>query len=92
MASSRRGALHFIIEVHGKDSQGKDTLVTLSHHASLHSAFGGLVGVLQQWEASHGAIPVGTAVKLKDTRDGGTVWAMQYLGFEQDTLIGRNAL
>lgn len=89
MATSSRKPLHFIVEIHGKDSENKDTLTLLSHHGSLSSGFGAIVRVLQQWEASHGAIPVGTAVKLKDTRDGGTVFAMQYLGFEQDTLLGR---
>jgi hypothetical protein len=89
MAGSSGKRLHFIVEVHGKTPEGRATLNVLSHHATVASGFKAFVAVLLQWEASHGAIPVGTAVKLKDTRDGGTILCLEYLGFESDTLLGR---
>lgn len=89
MAAGRGRPLHFIVEVQGSTPDNRPTHNILSHHASALSAFGAVVKVLQQWEASHGAIPVGTAVKIKDVRDGGTIWYMQYLGYEENTLLGR---
>lgn len=86
---TKRGQLHYIVEVHGKDDDGKATLVILSHHAAERGAFGAVGRVLMQWEASCGAIPTGTTVKIKDARDGGYIWAMTYLGYESDTLLGR---
>lgn len=88
MAGSRR-PLHLIVEVHGFDSARQPTHQTISHHAVVQSAFAAVVRILEQWGQSEGAIPIGTKAKIKDTRDGGTVFEMTYLGYEQDTLIGR---
>lgn len=87
MSSDKR--LHFIVEIHGKDTSNKATLQVLSHHATVQSGMTALCRVMEQWTASHGAIPFGTQGKLKDVRDGGTVFEMTYLGYEENTLLGR---
>lgn len=89
MTSRSRRPLHYIVEVHGFDTERKPTLAILSHHNTQKSAFTVVVGILQQWQASEGAVAIGTKVKIKDTRDGGTIWYMEYLGYEAETLLGR---
>lgn len=88
MAGSRK-PLHLIVEVHGFDSARQPTHQTISHHAVVQSAFAAVTRIVEQWGQSEGAIPIGTKVKIRDTRDGGCVWEMVYLGYEQSTLLGR---
>lgn len=54
------------------------------------AAFARAVEVIQQWAAAEGAITPGTVVSIKDTHDGGTLFAAQYLGYEVN-LLGRES-
>lgn len=72
----------FDVRILSKSPWGKPTNTTVGRAATLHAAFTRVVEILQQWSAAEGAIKEGTRVSIVDLRDGGTIFAMEYLGFE----------
>jgi hypothetical protein len=77
---------HFHVVVQGVDEYQRATRQVIAKVASESAAFKRLVEVLLQWEASHGAIRPGTKVSIVHATDGGKVFQMEYLGY-QETLI-----
>jgi len=72
--------------VQGTDSANKATRQVIATVATESAAFKRMVEILLQWEASHGAIRPGTSVSIVHMHDGGKVFCMEYLGY-QETLI-----
>lgn len=76
----------FVVMVLGTDEHHRATRQVVSQHAAESAAFGSVVNVLKQWAASHGAIQPGTKVVISDRNDGGQIFRMEYLGFNEDLL------
>jgi len=76
----------FTVIIEGTEANGSATRATIARVATESAAFKRLVEVLLQWEASHGAIRPGTRVSIVHVPDGGKVFSMEYLGY-QETLI-----
>lgn len=70
----------------GTDEHHKATRHTVSEHIREDAAMGAVVNVLKQWAASQGAVQPGTKVVIADRNDGGQVFKMEYLGFNEDLL------
>lgn len=70
----------------GTDEHHKATRHNQSQHARVDAAMGSVVNILKQWAASHGAIQPGTRVVITDRHDGGKVFSMEYLGFDETLL------
>lgn len=81
---SQPGAYHVVVQ--GFDDNHQATRQTIAKVATEFTAFKRLIDVLQQWQASHGAIRPGTTVSIVHTVDGGKVFHAEYLGY-QETLI-----
>jgi hypothetical protein len=82
----RRPPGAFQVVVEGTDSTSRATRQVVATVATESAAFKRLVEILLQWEASHGAIRPGTKVSIVHMHDGGRVFCMEYLGY-QETLI-----
>lgn len=78
--------VRFVVEVHSVDANHKATRQVVRFATTIRTAIGALIDVMLQWQASEGAIPPGTKVVIRDTRDGGTFLYAHYLGFSANLM------
>jgi len=84
----RRGGPRFSVEVTTGGRPQDRVTQRLSGHNTSVAAFERLIGVLQQWAASEGAVTPGTRASIVDTNDGGELAVIQYLGYEANMYGG----
>lgn len=80
--------MRFEVRIEYLSAWNKWVNTRISLHHNMEGAFASVVEVLKRWEVMEGAIKEGTKVSIVDCRDGGTIFSMEYLGFEPNLTTG----